>query len=124
MARFAWWIGIYLAGSWSIIGIGIWRFDFAANPLLFVLEPLQMPSSLVFSLPESWRFALFDHFPVAVASWSLDLVFYVPYLLNLVFLLCVKRFQSFCFLLVLLIVLIFLNAFGLAECIVNWPRPN
>ncbi len=122
--RLAWWFGFYLAGCWSVVLFGIWRLGFFPNLLSFVIEPLYLPASLTFLLPDSWRYALFEHLPTNVAIGSLDLVPYGIYLLLLALALYVKRLQTFCFLLVLLAFLIFLSAFGLQVALANWPVPD
>jgi Ankyrin repeats (3 copies) len=124
LTRVAWWLGIYLAGSWTVVVIGIWRLGFVHKPLLFALEPLHLPSCLTSLLPAPWIYALFEHLPAAVVTWSLDLAPFGAYLLLLVLSMCVKRFQTFCFLLVLLMILIFLSGFGLAVGMANFPVPD
>ena len=104
--------------------MGMYWFGFSHNPLVFAIEPLLMPRYLESLLPDSWSYALFVHLPSVVVPWLLFLVPFGVYFLHLVLSLSVKRLQTFCFLLVLLLFLIVLSAFGLADWIANFPRPD
>ncbi len=115
MIRLAWWVGIYMAGACSYALLFDWDWThgnfqgfnlevFAPTPLY----PILTTFGLFYSLLPHW-----------ISEWVLSFGILVMYLLHLALTLNVKRFQTFCGMLGILIIVLISNFFNLLHSFLN-----
>jgi hypothetical protein len=83
-----------------------------------------LPIAFIGFLPDSWEHMRFPYLPESTASWCLGLTPFAIYLVHLFLSLRVSRLRTFCALLGVLIVILFLNGIGLAEILGNWSESD